>query len=273
MALAISATLVLKYEPKSTNDVFPSSVKANDTVELDFSLPTSWLHRLTLSINSDCNGTVYTIPGKCSDLYHSARVCYQRLANKTPLPVYLLAGSSITFMVPPHLSSQVKIWVVWNMDLIYNNFKNTPCEKPPKHTACLQPQTNQSHETYLSFNVSQSAYYSIQFPDGRSGTENFFNVCTIDIRQLSNLTHRSILSYPVDVNILYKQLSFNEVCMLFHVRDELYNYVRCPNGGELTAVVERRQDVLLFPGLIIILASVIVICIFYSYIPINVVEV
>ena len=265
LILATSATLVLNHVPKSTDDVFPPKVQANNTVELYFSLPTSWLHRLTLSINSDCNGTIYTIPGKCSDLYHNARVCYKGLDDKTRLPVYLLAGSSITFKVPPDLSSQVNIWVVWNVDLIHDDFTDIPCGNPPQHTACLQPKTNQSHETYLSFNVSQSAYYNIDISEGYAWMRKMFNICTIDIHKLSNPVHRSVVSNPVDVNILYKQFSFGEVCMLFHVWNIHYGCQQNTDGGELTAVVERRQDVLLFPGLIIILAVLLLASVFVSH--------
>ena len=251
--LFLVATISLRYLPKTTNAVLPSSIKANDTAELTFDLPTTWLQTISLSIDNTCDGTVYTFHGKCSDLYSSARVCHQQ-PQQTSL-YYLLPGSNLNFSVPANFSSKVNVWIIWNNpDLISHNFSNVPCDDPLPDTHCLKPQTNQSDTTHLLFNVTRSAYYTFVYsPDGPHGISLNLNVCSYDVSKLSEraVVQKSVLSDDLtDIDILYKSYSFNEVCTIFHIRYNL-NCHGHSHGGELTAEVGRRQDILLFPGVVL----------------------
>ena len=249
----MASIIAFSYKPSSTDNVFPYSVRPNDSVELSFDLSTSWLRTITLSVNNKCNGSVYVHSGKCSDLYEQTRVCY--LSDFKSLPIYLLKGSKITFTIPPNLSSPTDICVFWNPDLLTtHDFSTSPCSDHPPQTAC---HTAESSQTSWTFDVSESAYYDIQFIDGRHGLHITYNVCVFDTDVLahSGLVYRSVQSLPVDIDIhtRWEPFDFTEACVIFQVLNT--NQSVClysQNGGELTAAVQRRKDILFLPALAII---------------------
>lgn len=251
----LAAIPSLKYAPKASNRVLPPSIKANDTVELSFGLPTTWLHRLSLSIDSTCSGEVYTFSGKCSNLYSRTRVCYResQFSPLVDLPIYLLSGSNISFSMPANFSSQFNIWVIWDHNLFNHNFSSTSCDNPPSQTHCLHRQPDTTHRL---FNVTESAYYKYMFFPSTVGWHvrvNYY-ICSYDVSKLSEIVtpQEPIRSDLVDIDILYKPFTFDEVCTIFHVNNDIdckYN-----RGGQLNSQVSRRQDILLFPGLLVTVA-------------------
>lgn len=250
VAMGVATIPSLRYTPKTSNGVSPPSVKANDTVELSFGLPSAWIRKLSLSVGSMCNGTVYTHRGKCSSLYPSTLVCYRPSLVRPPL--YLLPGSHLNFTIPANFSSQQKVWITWNPDYFDFDFPATSCDDPPPHTHCLHPQTNQKETTHLVFNVTEPAYYTPYMSNW--GDINLdYNVCSYNVSKLSEIAEpqEPIQSDLVDIDILYKPFTYREVCTIFHVKNENRDCTYNVDGGQLTAEVTRRQDVLLFAGLLV----------------------
>ena len=253
LLLSIAGIITFSFKPSTTGNVSPSSIRPNDSAELSFDLSTSWLRKITLSVDNKCNGSVYVHSGKCSDLYEETRACY--LSDFKSLPIYLLKGSKITFAIPPNLPSPTDIWVVWNPDLLITyDFSTTSCSNLPLHTAC---HTAKSSQRSWTFSVSESSYYDIQFVDARHGIHITYNVCAFDTDRLahSGLVYRSIQLLPVDIDIHAQWEPFNltEVCVIFQVLITSRSVcLYSQNGGELTAELQRRRDILFLPALAII---------------------
>ena len=245
--------------PKTRNNISPPSIRANDTAELSFGLSTTWIQRLSLSIDSACTGVVYTHHGKCSNLYSKARVCYQQseFAEDAKPINYLLPGSSIKFTVAANFSCEIVVWIIWNPDLLYSiesDFSTASCDNPPPQTQCLHPKINQTETTHLFFSVTEPAYYTHLYSTTCDIVRSY-NICSYDISKLGELASavtQPVQSDLVDIDILYKSYTFNEVCTIFHVENENENY-ECVNkyhGGQLNAKLSRRQDILLLPTLL-----------------------
>ena len=249
----IAAIASVNKFPKTGNSISPPSIRANDTAELSFSLPTTWLQSLSLSIESACTGAVYTHRGKCSNLYSKAQVCYQQsefALDAKPIN-YLLPGSSIKFRVAANFRCEIAVWIIWNPDLLYDDdFSAASCDDPPPQTQCLHPQINQSETTYLLFNVTEPAYYKHWYGTTCNIVRSY-NICSYNVNKLRELadvvTQEPVQSDLVDIDILYKPYTFSEVCTIFHVNNECVNEYR---GGQLKAELSRRQDILLFPTLL-----------------------
>lgn len=259
MAVSLATISTVKYIPGTSNSISPSHVQANDTVELSFSLSTSWLHTLSLSIDTECAGVAYTYHGKCSSLYSTARVCYQTMERTTPIVNYLLPGSQIKFYIGPNYDCHTNIWVIWNPDFMNDkNFSMIDCDNPPGKTKCFQPLVNQYQLTYIIFNVTEPAYYTHMyspFPPLSCNLTRYYNICTYNVSRLGEIANavsqHSIQSDLVPVDILYKPYTFDDVCIIFHVKNENYDCRYSDGGGLLHAQMTRRQDVILFPGLLV----------------------
>ena len=258
----------LKYTPKTSNTVSPPSVRANDTVELSFSLPTAWLQTLSLSIDQDCTAVAFTHRGRCSDLYPAARVCYNQSEFSGHRVNYLLPGSHLNFSVGPDYQCQTDIWVTWNRDLLYErNFSRFSCDSPPPQTKCLRPLLERSLPTYLVFPVTEAAYYAIwisPLPDPPCALSLQRHICSYNVSRLgetaSAVTETSIQSDPVSVDILYRPYSFSEVCTIVHVQQDGH-HCQGFDGGRLGVKTGRRQDVVLFPALLAGLTVVVVVAV------------
>ena len=254
----LAAIPSVKYVPKTSNDITPPFTMANDTVELSFSLSAFWLHTLSLSIDKPCTGVAYTHHGKCSNLYSAARVCYQELQDDVQRVVYLLPGSSINFTIAAGSVCETNIWVIWNPDLLrIYNFSSYSCDDPPPQTKCLRPRFNPSEPTYLIFNVTEPAYYTYQYspnPPFACDLTRYYNICSYNVTKLAEIagavSWEPIQSELVEIDILYKPYTFSEVCTLLHVVNDDYNCRQSDLGGTLHAEMSRRQDVVLFPGLL-----------------------
>lgn len=259
VAMGVATIPSLRYAPKTSNGVSPPSVKANDTVELSFSLPSAWIHKLSLSVGSMCNGTVYTHRGKCSSLYTNTRVCYR--TSRVRPPVYLLPDSHLNFTIAANFSSQQKVWITSNPDYFNYQFPATSCDDPPPHTHCLHPQTNQKETTHLVFNVTEPAYYTPYMSSWRDILNLEYNVCSYNVSKLSEIAEpqEPIQSDLVDIDILYKPFTYKDICTIFHVKNENRDCTYNVDGGQLTAEVTRRQDVLLFAGLLVGVAVLVLI--------------
>jgi hypothetical protein len=258
MLIVVFAAAILSASkfPKTNNSISPPSIRANDTAELSFSLPTTWLEKLSLSIDSACTGAVYTHHGKCSSLYSKAQVCYQQseYAEDAKAINYLLPGSSIYFRVAANFSCDLAVWIIWNPDLLYTTDLSTiSCDNPPPQTQCLHPLINQTETTYLHFNVTEPAYYKHSYST-TCDIRRYYNICSYDVSKLSELasavTQDPVESNLVDIDILYKLYKFSEVCMIFHVENQNYDCINKYEGGQLHAEMSRRQDILLLPTLL-----------------------
>lgn len=232
-------------EPKISNAVSPSRVYFNDTVELSFSLSTTWIQMLTLSIDNMCNGSLYHIPGKCSDVYSTTRVCYE--ADFVSLPVYLLPGSTIHFSLTD-VDPQVTIWVIWKSDLFDQDFSDIACEDSPRGTWCFQPKPNASQQE-MQFNVTKTSYYMIYYPIGTWGITIHYHICTFNTTSLkAKYSRQTISSEPISVDISYAPFTFHETCLILQVG--YIAHVCTTYGGSLSAEVQRRQDIVAFPALL-----------------------
>ena len=263
--MSLAAIPTVKYTPHTTNSISPSCARANDTVELSFSLSSTWLHTLSLAIGTTCEGVAYTHPGKCSDLYPTARVCYQEseFSAHARLVNYLLPGSHINFSIGPNYDCQTNIWVIWNPNLHDKNFSSYSCEEPPPQTKCLRPLLKQSETTYLLFNVTEPAYYSHMyspFPPASCDLTRYYKICGYNTSRLGEVaravSQEPIQSDLVSIDILYKPYTFGEVCTIFQVKNEHHDCQYSYEGGSLQAEMTRRQDVILFPGLLVCIVLV-----------------
>jgi hypothetical protein len=269
---ALVAVATVKNTPKTRNSISPPSVGANDTVELSFSLSTVWLKTLSLSIDQDCTGVAYTYRGKCSDLYPTARVCYKQsqYSEAAHRVNYLLPGSYFNFTVGAGYDCQTDIWITWNPELLYKtNYSGYSCENPPPQTKCLHPPAERSERVVP---VTEAGYYSTYVsPPPQSPC--FLNyeryICSYNVTRLkevaSAVTQEPIRSDLVSVDLLYRPYSFTQVCTVLHVEKD-GTHCRSYNGGALSVETERRQDVLLFPGLLLCLAVVVLVAVALSHI-------
>ena len=272
---ALVAVATVKNTPKTRNSVSPPSVGANDTVELSFSLSTVWLKTLSLSIDQDCTGVAYTYRGKCSDLYPMARVCYKQsqYSEAAHRVNYLLPGSYFNFTVGAGYDCQTDIWITWNPELLYKtNYSGYSCENPPPQTKCLHPPAERSVTTERVVPITEAGYYSTYVsppPQSPCSLNYERHICSYNVSRLeevaSAVTREPIQSDLVSVDLLYRPYSFTQVCTVLHVEKDA-THCRSYNGGALSVETERRQDVLLFPGLLLCLAAVVLIAVALSHI-------
>lgn len=248
------------------------SAAANDTVELSFSLSTVWLQSLSLSVDQDCTAVAYTHRGKCSDLYSTARVCYSQSEFSGHRVNYLLPGSYFNFTVGENYSCNTDIWITWNPDLLYKlNYSAFSCENPPPQTVCKHPLTNRSINTQVVVPVTEAAYYAHFIsppPDQQCSLSLERHICSYNVTRLeetaSAVTKEPIQSDPVSVDLLYQPYSFTEVCTILHV--EKNDHHQCIHGGTLSVKTERRQDVVLFPGLLVCLTVTVLVTVVLSHV-------
>jgi hypothetical protein len=272
---ALVAVATVKNTPKTRNSVSPPSVGANDTVELSFSLSTVWLKTLSLSIDQDCTGVAYTYRGKCSDLYPTARVCYKQsqYSEAAHRVNYLLPGSYFNFTVGAGYDCQTDIWITWNPELLYKtNYSGYSCENPPPQTKCLHPPAERSVTTERVVPITEAGYYSTYVsppPQSPCSLNYERHICSYNVTRLeevaSAVTREPIQSDLVSVDLLYRPYSFTQVCTVLHVEKD-GTHCRSYNGGALSVETERRQDVLLFPGLLLCLAAVVLIAVALSHV-------
>ena len=64
VVLSLILLITLSYVPATGNIVHPGIAVQNDTVELQFNLPTWWLSGVTLDIKNACAGSVFSICNK-----------------------------------------------------------------------------------------------------------------------------------------------------------------------------------------------------------------
>ena len=65
------------------------------------------------------------------------------------------------------------------------------------------------------------------------------------------MSQSPIQSYLVPVDTLYKPYIFDDVCIIFHVKNENHDCRYSYDGGLLHGEMTRRQDVVMFPGLLV----------------------
>ena len=266
VVVAVVAIPSVKFSPKTKNRVSPRSVRENDTVELSFSLPTSWLETLSLSIDQGCTAVAYTHRGQCRELYSTSTVCYHQaeFAEGSKRINYLLPGSYLNFSVGANYQCKTDIWFTWNPELLHErNFSRFSCDDPPPQTECQRPLVERTGPTNLMFNVTEAAYYATwisPLPDDPCDLSLERYICSYNVTQLeetaSAVSQEPIQSDPVTVDLLYRPYSFDQVCTILHVHNDDYHCTGF-DGGKLSVEMGRRQDVLLFPCLLVALSVVI----------------
>lgn len=277
LGLLVLATVAgipsLKTTPKTSHSVSPSSVRKNDTVELSFNLPSTWFETVSLSIDKGCTAEAFTHQGKCSDLYHTARVCFNQSEFSGSRTNYLLPGSYLNFTATPNYQSTTNVWITWNPELLpETNYSRFSCDSPPPQTVCLHPETERTKTTNLIYPVVKAAYYA-HFISPRPAPPDSLTlvrrICTYNVTRLketaTSTTQKLIKSDPVDVDILYKPFRFTDACTILHVQQDDHE---CPgfSGGKLSVETKRRQDIMLFPVLLAVLATVALILVAISHI-------
>ena len=263
---AIAGVGTMKNTPKTRNSVSPQSVGANDTVELSFSLSTVWLKTLSLSIDQDCSAAAYTYHGQCRDLYSTARVCYNQSWYTGHRINYLLPGSYFNFTVGADYECKTDIWITWNPELLHKtNYSGYSCENPPPQTKCLHPPAQRSVTTERVIHITEAGYYATYvspWPESPCSLELERHICSYNVTRLgevaSAVTQEPIKSDLVSVDLLYQPYSFSEVCTILHVGTPC-------RGGTLSVETERRQDVVLFPSLLLFLAVVVLAAVVLSH--------
>ena len=260
--LALVLLIVLATTPTVSDDVIPSDLSINDTVEMHFNLDSGWLSQATLSTAGGCNGPLFIIRKPCSDLRERYTYTIAGEIPNNPGMVYLLPGSVINFTVPAGVDTDV--WVFTDSERANDYSRNSgsyDCNNPPPDTElCFN--TRLRNGTF-QFPVSRAAYYFIRCP---SPYQIFFSFNRI----LYNFEDIS-RDFKPDINVsslgrvaqLNKPFQFSESCVLLHVNTRL----SCgPSGtGFLQPIeVQRREDILLFPGLLLAIsltALAIIVCI------------
>lgn len=258
LVLAALVVVVLALVPRPNNTVSPSYAANNDTVELMFSLANAWLKSAVLTITNDCVGVLISVPGSsCSRVMETHSVQYR---DNTPLEdyIYLLPGSAIVFDVPPEVLNDTQIWIFMDRDLL-NDFLDIPdnfvCARAPFGTYCYKAS---EHTGVFAYNVTRASHYFLSFmPHWQNKNITwYFEKHVYD--------YMALLQYQVETLAPTAELkfrepfcptSFEDSCTLLHINDS-----SCPEsdqyGNLSTAEVMRREDVLLYPGILFSLALI-----------------
>ena len=249
--LALILLIVLASTPAVSDDVIPSDLLNNDTVEIHFNLDNRWLRQATLSTVRNCNGPLFIIRMPCLELVerYTHTIPWD---NPEPDFVYLLPGSSINFVIPA--SADTDVWV-FSDSATANDYSRNPgsysCNHPPPDVDAFCFKTRDHNGTF-QHNIAKAAYYFIRCPVQFSIGWSFDRV----LYNLEDLSR----DFKPDINVsslgrvaqLNKPFQFSKSCVLLHV-----NLRSCgsPGNGRLQVMeVKRRQDILLFPGLLLALS-------------------
>ena len=247
----VSALSVLSRVPSLAKTVEPHEV-ASGTMELHFGLYDTWIKEVTMDL-SHCVAAVLVIPDlsckKLSSMYtynHTIETKYEREF------FYLLPGSVIHFNISE--DADMDVWVFADYDS-YSNALYSPelydCNNPSSNALCFK--TGEHPGTY-EYKVTKASFYFL-VPEHFDGISWHFDVIAYNYTKLTSVyTPQAVLSgSPETIQLVGEgDYTINPVCVIMQLED-----YACPSKhGTLTVTdIKRRQDVLLYPGLLLLLAT------------------
>ena len=264
-ALLALALIVLSQVPRITPLVSPKALFTNGTVELQFD-QMDWLDRLDMRLHSSVHcqprGKLYVIRGHDCNELPNITTSYVDPYNPVDR-VYMRPGSTINFTVSPN--SHGRVWIFTNC-----MFSSDPecdasrfdCQYPPQGSFCFEA-AQYTNSSYLH-PITQSAYYFIrQHPPSFNVTPNKHNYGHSYHRVLHDLSRIVSLAENVtQLSSTYSPIyignpfSYEETCVLLNIAEGTV----CGNDIRLQSTnVTRRQDVLLYPAIMFLIAVVILI--------------
>ena len=262
VVLSLILLITLSQVPATDNIIHPGIAVQNDTVELQFNLPVWWLSGVTLEIKNTCAGKVFLTKGTaCGALATVVEYLHENFDTL----IYMLPTSVIYFNIPEN--SKTLLWIFSDNDL-YLQYLDQPqqfdCAAVPPKSVCVN--TSQ-HFGSFQYNVTNAGYISIACDD--AGT---FSPCFSEglrwyfERYLYN--YREIVSQYEPVATLNERrgskvihfnslFNFQPFCVLLHIDAD--SCTSPPHEKWNVLNVRKREDILLFPGIISL--------IFISFIP------
>ena len=253
--------IILSQVPHVTTLVSPKALFTNSTVELQFD-QMAWLDHLHMRLHSSSGcqpqGQLYVIQGhNCNDL-PSISTSYVDPNNPVD-HVYMRPGSSINFTVSRNSYGQV--WIFTNCMFSSDpqcDASHFDCQKPPRGSFCFEA-AQYTNRSYLH-PITHSAYYFIrQHPPSFNVTPNKHDFRHSYHRVLHDLGR--IVSLAVNVTPLsstYTPIYIGKKLLLFDKSCVLVNIAQQPICGHdiqlQSTNVTRRQDVLLYPAVPLLIA-------------------
>ena len=245
--LGISAIVVLYEVPAVSNNIQPVYVKNNDAVELVFDVDYALLERVTLAIDHECTGSLFTVQGKpCTKIL---TVTLSDMNAGSQEPVYLVTGSKIFINFPSTTESDVKVWIIRGGFEALNDNKNYACNNPPFNMVCLAVD---GHTGLYTYKVTETSYYFVtidphELPLGLSWN---FSVVKYDYTKLLSSKVGELHNTPATFTPEKPSVfNYNQMCILLHVDD---NSCIAPSYGKLTVTnILKRRDSLVIPALVV----------------------
>ena len=267
IALLALALIILSQVPRVTPSVSPKALFANSTVEVQFD-EMAWLDHLDMRLFSslDCQpqGQLYVIRGhNCNEL---PNITTNYVDPYNPVDrVYMRPGSTIHFTVSPNSYGQV--WIFTNCMSSSDpqcDASRFDCQRPPQGSFCFEA-AQYTNRSYLHL-ITQPAYYFIRLnPPSFNVTPNKLNFrhsygrVLYDLSRIvslaENVTQLSSTYTPIYIG---NSFSYEETCVLLNIAEETV----CGNDIQLQSTnVTRRQDVLLYPAIVFLIANVILLAV------------
>lgn len=270
VVLSLILLITLSQVPATDDIVHPRIAVQNDTVELQFNLPIWWLSAFTLNIESDedCTGTLFTTVGtSCSALPTVVGDSHAFYYTE----VYLLPGSAIHFIINTDNNSSQPMWIFWDFNL-YLHYQDHPdqfdCLNAPLNSFCFE--TGQ-HPGAFQYYVTKAGYFNIGCGGEHvlcyklDGIRWYFEQHSYSYEEIASLYSPAatldVGPVTIQVNSLF---SFQPLCVLLHI-----NADSCgpspPYGHLKGSRIRKREDILLFPAIIIFIFFVFLICLSFIH--------
>ena len=264
VVLSLILLITLSQVPATDDIIHPGIAVRNDTIELQFNLPIWWLSAFTLSIKSerDCTGTLFTTVGtSCSALPTVVDYSYEFYYTE----IYLLPGSVIHFIINTENNNSQPMWILWDFDL-YLHYQRYPdqfdCLNAPPNSFCFE--TSQ-HPGAFQYNVTEAGYFNIGCGGENvlcynlDGIQWYFEQRLYSYGKIASL-YSPITTFdgaPVTIQVNCPFI-FHPLCVLLHIDAESCG--RSPYGHLKGSHIRKRQDILLFPCIIILIFSILLTC-------------
>lgn len=246
------------------SEISPQHVSSYTTVSVSFGLNTQWLSSLTLEINT-CVASVMTVEGSTCDQLPTTSEYVEYNVSTSPFPValYLLPGSVLNVTLLETASESSELWIIKSIEtyLLFNGdglgsspFSLFQCGNKRQDAQCYKASEFRG-QTLPPYVVTSADYYSIAgrpLPVG-SFIYSYLN----NSYDIQAIRERYALSSPVFVGpsagartiLIAGYLDFSPKCVLL-----LTNCDSTSRPSEVSYIrAERRQDILIVPGILSLL--------------------
>lgn len=258
VVLLIALIVVLAFVPSPGKLVKPSNqLFTNDTVELEFSRDVLWIHKMTMSVPGPCEGKVLVIDGtSCVEFRQSHAYTRVDVNSSTVDNIYLLKGSNVVFTTTAGATSEV--WIFSNSETA-NKYSNDHdgfnCDQHP--SSCFK--SSKYVQGHYPFPVQESSYYYLRFSDNLSAAAHIkwtYNISYYDYTTLRRkYTPRLTLTSEPRALHLGPYFHYRTSCILVHMLQPSSRY-RSKCGKLKVEGLMRRQDVLVYPASLLLVAIV-----------------